>query len=123
MSQAHVAVHDLEAFNEDILSNLSGSCYTIVGSPIDLKVCWSYDASKREVYVRATIVGQKIVEGCLSASNPKLGGCLSLAVVKACIDLTFDPNTLCLGYAAKTCHYMPFEWHCAKHSGNIVCFK
>jgi hypothetical protein len=109
-------VHDT-----DVLDNLTGGCVTILPKPIDLEVCYSYDSSKQEVCVSAKLAGMEMGKACLNASKPSVNFCLSLAVVKACLTLTFDIKSLCLKYEAKAC-YWALTWHCATHTGTVVCF-
>lgn len=106
----------------DILSHLQGGCFTIVGSPINLKVCYSLNKSDETVTVSVTLDGHTMGSATLSVSNPSITFSLSLAIVKASISLNFDAANLKLTYNAKACYYLPFSWHCASHSGTIFDF-
>ncbi len=115
-------LRDLQKEQDDILSHLSGGCYTIVGSPIDLKVCYSYNSKDKSVTVKVTLAGETMGRATLSASKPSVDFSLSLVVVKASIELKFEVSDLSLKYSAKACYYAPFSWHCASHHGTIVKF-
>ena len=105
--------------SNDILAHLNGACITIVPSPIDLKVCYSFNQQDQTVTVTVYLAGVSMGTATLSASHPRVKFSLSLAVVKASIELTLDlPNTS-LDYEAKACFWSPFSWHCASHSGKI----
>jgi hypothetical protein len=117
---AQLKVHD-----KDVLANLSGSCKTIFGSPINLKVCYSYDSSTESVSVSVTLDGHKMGDATLSASNPSAKFSLSVEVVKASIALSFDPQSQCLSYEAQGCYKDIFKkhgWKCATKKGKIACF-
>ncbi|PWG05820.1 hypothetical protein [Polaribacter aquimarinus] len=106
----------------DILSHLQGGCITIVGSPIDLKVCYSLNKQDETVTISVSLAGMSMGSATLSAKNPSVTLSLSLAIVKASITLKFDARNLKLSYTAKACYYAPFSWHCASHSGTIFNF-
>ena len=106
----------------DILAHLQGGCLTIVGSPIDLKVCYSLNSQDETVTVSVSLAGISMGSATLSAKNPSVNLSLSLAIVKASIGLKFDARNLKLSYTAKACYYAPFSWHCASHSGTIFNF-
>ena len=112
----------MKAEQGDILAHLTGGCVTIVGSPINLKVCYSLNTSDETVTVSVSLAGVSMGSATLSAKNPSVTLSLSLAVVKASITLKFDPRNLKLSYTAKACYYAPFSWHCASHSGTIFNF-
>jgi hypothetical protein len=112
----------MNAEQGDTLSHLKGGCVTIVGSPIDLKVCYSLNSEEETVTVSVSIAGQSMGRATLSAKNPSITLSLSLAVVKASITLKFDARNLKLSYDAKACYYLPFSWRCASHSGTIFNF-
>jgi hypothetical protein len=112
----------VEHHDVDVLANLIGGCYKIVGSPINLEVCYSFDATKKTVCVTIKLAGNTIGRECLSLSKPSYNICHSLAVVKACVGLSFNASTRCLTFTAKACFYAPFSWHCKSYQGKIACF-
>lgn len=112
----------MNADKGDTLAHLQGGCVTIVGSPIDLKVCYSLNSQDESVTVSVSLAGMSMGSATLSAKNPSVTLSLSLAVVKASIGLKFDAKNLKLSYNAKACYYLPFSWHCANHSGTIFNF-
>lgn len=112
----------MKADQGDTLAHLQGGCVTIVGSPINLKVCYSLNTQDESVTVSASIAGASMGSATLSAKNPSISLSLSLAIVKASISLKFDAKNLKLSYTAKACYYAPFSWHCASHSGTIFNF-
>ena len=106
---------------QDILAHLVGGCYKIVGKPINLEVCYSFDASNLTVCVTVKLAGQTIGRECLSASHPSYNVCASIGVAKACVNLTFNPSTKCLTFSAKAC-YWALTWKCKSYQGTIACF-
>jgi hypothetical protein len=111
-----VATHDT-----DILAHITGSCHKIIGKPINLEVCYTYDASKKTVCVTVKLAGQTIGTACLSPTNTTYNVCAHVSSVKACITLTFDLTTLCLNYKADACVKI-IKWICKSYKGRIACF-
>jgi hypothetical protein len=106
---------------QDILANLVGGCYKIVGKPINLQVCYSFDASNLTVCVTVKLAGQTIGRECLSATKPSYSVCTSIGVAKACVGLSFNTSTKCLTFTAKAC-YWALKWKCKSYQGRIACF-
>jgi hypothetical protein len=112
----------VESHSTDILESLSGGCYKIVGSPVNLEVCYSYDSRTKTVCVTVKLAGHTIGRECLHINKPSYKVCHSLAVVKACVGLTFDLSSLCLTFTAQAC-VRAITWKCKTYQGRIACFK
>jgi hypothetical protein len=111
-----------EVHDQDVLAHLIGDCDTIVGFPVNLQVCYSYDSSTQTVTVNLTLAGQTMGTASLSASNPSASFSLALAVVKASIQLNLD-TSMCLSFNAQACYKKPFsDWNCSTYNGQIACF-
>lgn len=114
-----VQTHDV-----DVLSHMIGGCYKIVGSPVNLEVCYSFDATKKTVCVTVKLAGHTIGTACLNIGKPSYQICYSLAVVKACVGLNFNTSSLCLNFTAQACVHVPIlGWQCKSYQGKIACFK
>jgi hypothetical protein len=112
----------VETHSTDILENLSGGCYTIVGGPMNLEVCYSYDSRTKTVFVVVKLAGQTIGRELLNINRPSYKVCQGQVLVKACVSLTFDISSLCLTFTAQYC-VGPITWKCKTYQGRIACFK
>lgn len=112
----------VETHATDILENLSGGCYKIVGSPINLEVCYSYDSRTKTVCVTIKLAEHTIGRECLHINKPSYTVCYSLVMVKACVTLSFDLSSLCLTFTAQAC-IRTATWKCKSYQGRVACFK
>ncbi len=111
---------ELTPLNEDSLPQLVSGSVTIVGSPINLDLNWTYDSNAQTVSLSLTLQGYSLGNATLSPANLSATFSHSFAhLVKASITVTFNPSGPSLSVTGSACHMTWKGWSCQSVSANI----